>query len=98
MVMVPKKDGTMWLCIDFRKVNSLVCFDADPMPQVEDLPEWMVGLKFISTRCGEAVLANTCRSKSPREDHLFSPHGGFISSFRCCLSAQSGSNVPVPNG
>jgi hypothetical protein len=36
-VPVPKKDGTIRLCGDFRDVNSQLEFDRYPIPRVEDL-------------------------------------------------------------
>ena len=38
-VMVPKPDGKMRLCIDFRQLNEISKFDAFPMATVEDLLE-----------------------------------------------------------
>ncbi|KAF7646136.1 hypothetical protein LDENG_00192630 [Lucifuga dentata] len=32
MVMVPKKDGTQRPCVDFRKLNAVSQFDANPIP------------------------------------------------------------------
>ena len=37
VVMVRKKDGTVSFCIDFRKLNRVVIFDPEPMPNPEHL-------------------------------------------------------------
>lgn len=37
--IVPKKDGSLHLCIDFRKVNAVAKFVVFPMPGVEDMTE-----------------------------------------------------------
>ena len=37
VVMVRKKDGTVRFCIDFRKLNRVVIFDPEPMPNPEHL-------------------------------------------------------------
>jgi len=37
IVMVPKSDGTLWLCTDFRKVNTVTVPDPFPLLRVEDL-------------------------------------------------------------
>ncbi|GAA6088180.1 uncharacterized protein LOC116373668 [Tachysurus ichikawai] len=39
IVIVPKKDGTLHVCIDFRKLNAQSRFDAYPMPRIDDLLE-----------------------------------------------------------
>ncbi|XP_041945156.1 uncharacterized protein LOC121707019 [Alosa sapidissima] len=49
VVLVPKKDGTIRFCIDFRKVNSQSHFDAYPMPRLEDLIERLGKASFITT-------------------------------------------------
>ncbi|GFO13476.1 reverse transcriptase [Plakobranchus ocellatus] len=37
IVVVKKKDGSMRLCIDFRKLNAVTVFDAENIPRMEDL-------------------------------------------------------------
>ncbi|GFO48475.1 reverse transcriptase [Plakobranchus ocellatus] len=37
IVVVWKKDGSMRLCIDFRKLNAITVFDAENIPRQEDL-------------------------------------------------------------
>ncbi|GFO04946.1 Zinc finger protein [Plakobranchus ocellatus] len=37
IVVVKKKDGSMRLCIDFRKLNAITVFDAENIPLQEDL-------------------------------------------------------------
>lgn len=37
IVILPKKDGTLRVCMDFRKLNAASQFDAYPMPRIEDL-------------------------------------------------------------
>uniref|UniRef100_K7EX43 Gypsy retrotransposon integrase-like protein 1 n=1 Tax=Pelodiscus sinensis TaxID=13735 RepID=K7EX43_PELSI len=49
IVLVPKSDGTMRFCIDFRKVNAISRFDAYPMPRVNELLERLGKAHYIST-------------------------------------------------
>ena len=37
IVIVPKKDGTIRLCVDYQKLNSVSRFDAYPMPRVDEM-------------------------------------------------------------
>ena len=36
IVMVPKPDGTLKFCIDYRKVNAVTKTDSYPIPRLED--------------------------------------------------------------
>lgn len=49
VVLVPKKDGTMRLCADYRKINKVTKVDAFPMPRIDDLIDGLAGAKYIST-------------------------------------------------
>ncbi|KYO42099.1 hypothetical protein Y1Q_0002741 [Alligator mississippiensis] len=49
IVVVPKPDGKIRLCVDFRKVNAIVKFDAYPMPRVDELVENVDQARYIST-------------------------------------------------
>ncbi|KYO47687.1 hypothetical protein Y1Q_0019774 [Alligator mississippiensis] len=48
-VPVAKPDGSLRLCIDFRKLNALTTFDAFPMPYVSHLIERIGEARYIST-------------------------------------------------
>ena len=49
IVLVRKKDGGLWFCIDFRWLNSWTKKDAYPLPQMQETMESMVGARFFST-------------------------------------------------
>ena len=48
VVLVPKKDGSVRFCIDFRKLNKVTEFDAEPMPNMEEVINGMSGNKFFT--------------------------------------------------
>jgi len=48
IVMVPKSDGTLRLCTDFRKVNAITQPDPYPLPRVEDLLDRLGHAKFLT--------------------------------------------------
>ncbi|XP_019375045.1 PREDICTED: uncharacterized protein LOC109299027 [Gavialis gangeticus] len=49
IVAVPKPDGKIRLCVDYRKVNAMAKFDACPIPRVDELVESVRQTNYIST-------------------------------------------------
>ena len=49
VVLVHKKDGGLWFCIDFHRLNSRTKKDAYPIPRMQETMESMVGAQFFST-------------------------------------------------
>jgi len=47
-VLVPKADGSLRFCTDFRKVNSITVADAFPLPRMEDCIDCLGGAKYIT--------------------------------------------------
>ena len=48
IVLVPKKDGLVRICIDFRRLNKVTEFDAEPMPNTEEIINRMSGHKYFT--------------------------------------------------
>ena len=49
IVLVNKKDGTTRFCVNYRKVNSVTCKDAYPLPRVDDTLDTLSGSNWFST-------------------------------------------------
>ena len=49
IVLVPKPDGSVRFCNDYRKLNDVSEFDAYPMPRVDDLIDSLGHARFITT-------------------------------------------------
>lgn len=47
-VTVPKGDGTIRVCLNFRKVNKVSKFDNYPLPRVSELLEKLGGSQYLS--------------------------------------------------
>ena len=49
MVVVQKKDRSLHLCVDYRRLNAVSRVDPYPMPRVDDLIDRVGKAHFIST-------------------------------------------------
>ena len=49
LVAVKKKDSSLRLCVDYRRLNSLSKMDAYPIPRVDDLIDRVGGAPYITT-------------------------------------------------
>ena len=49
VVIVPKKDGSIRLCVDYRKLNSVTLPDRFPLPRMDDLLHAAKSTRFMST-------------------------------------------------
>ena len=49
VVIVPKPDGTIRFCVDYRKVNRVTKMDAYPIPSMERMIDKVASAKYIST-------------------------------------------------
>jgi hypothetical protein len=41
MLLVEKKDGTQWMCVDYRSLNEVTIKNKYPLPRIEDLFDQM---------------------------------------------------------
>lgn len=49
LVLVPKKDGSLRLCLNFRKLTTVCKFDPYPMPRIDEQVERIGRARYIST-------------------------------------------------
>jgi hypothetical protein len=48
VLFVEKKDGTQWMCVDYRSLNEVTNKNKYPLPQIEDLLNQMKGASVFS--------------------------------------------------
>ena len=49
MVLIREKDGGLWFCIGFQRLNTRTKKDSYPLPQMQETMESLVGAQFFST-------------------------------------------------
>ncbi|KRH92925.1 LTR retrotransposon, partial [Pseudoloma neurophilia] len=49
IVPIPKKDGSVRLCLDFRPLNRVTVKDQYPIPRIDDIIEALAKAKYFST-------------------------------------------------
>ena len=48
ILFVPKKDGTLRMCVDYRKLNDITIKDRYPLPNISELQDRLRGAKFFT--------------------------------------------------
>ena len=48
MLVVKKKDGTLWLCVDYRQMNKMTVKNKYPLPRIDDLFDQLKGASVFS--------------------------------------------------
>ena len=49
VVLVPKKNGEIRFCIDYRKLNAITIRDEYPLPRIDDMLDTFTGSKWFSS-------------------------------------------------
>ena len=49
IVLVPKKDGTLRFCVDYRRLNSITRKDVYPLPRIDDILDTLGGAQYFSS-------------------------------------------------
>ena len=49
IVLVPKKDGSLRFCVDFRRLNAITRKDVYPLPRVEDILDTLGEAKYFTS-------------------------------------------------
>ena len=48
VLFVKKKDGSFWMCIDYRELNKLTLKNRYPLPRIDDLFGQLQGANYFS--------------------------------------------------
>ena len=48
IVVIPKKNGKIWVCVDYRKLNAAIVTDAFPLPFTDRVLDAVAGHEVYS--------------------------------------------------
>ena len=78
IVLVPKKDGTLRFCVDYRRLNSITKKDVYPLPRIDDILDTLGGCKYFSTLDLSSGYWQIEMDKESAEKTAFSTHRGLF--------------------
>ena len=85
IVLVRKKDGSVRMCVDYRKLNAITRKDAFPLPCIDDTLDILSGSKWFSTLDLISGYWQIEVAKEDRDKTAFCTQEGFLS-LKLCLS------------
>lgn len=78
VVMVPKKDGSTRVCVDYRRLNEITINDKYPMPRIDDLLHAAHTTKYMTTLDLKAGYWQVSVKQADRDKTAFvSPFGTY---------------------
>jgi transposase InsO family protein len=78
VVLIPKPDGSIRFCVDYRKLNDITVKDKYPLPRIDDLLDAVQGQKLFSTLdCAAGYWQIPCPPKE-RDKLAFVCHKGLF--------------------
>jgi hypothetical protein len=48
IITVPEKDGTLWMCIDYKALNKITVKNQYPLPKIDNLLEQLQHVKYFT--------------------------------------------------
>ena len=82
VVLVPKKDGNLRFCVDYRKVNAVTKKDVYPLPRVDDILDTLGKAKYFSTLDLASGYWQIEMDPATREKSAFTTHCGLFEFLR----------------
>jgi hypothetical protein len=83
--LVKKPDGSIRVCVDFRKVNNLTIKDAYPLPKIEDIFSKLVNGKYYTSLDLASGYYNVRMDKDSQKYTAFATQWGFFEYTRMAM-------------
>ena len=90
VTLVPKADGSIRFCVDYRKLNQVTKKDRYPLPQLADIHDGMVGATIFSTIDLKSGFHQINVDPNDREKTAFICHKGLFEFVRMPFGLANG--------
>jgi hypothetical protein len=77
IMVVPKKNGKLRICVNFRKLNATTKKDPYPLPFTDEVINIVVGHKVYTFMDGFSRFISINYSRRLAQNHLCDSFGGF---------------------
>jgi len=78
IILVPKKDGSLQFCVDYRNVSEVTHKDAYPIPRIDDALDTLAGSQCFSTLDLKSGSWQVEVGKKHKEKTAFCTHEGLF--------------------
>lgn len=78
LTMVPKKDGSVRICGDYRRLNEVTLKDAYPLPRIQDIFDQLGGAKVFTTIDLKSGYWQVRMQEGSKEKTAISTHRGLF--------------------
>jgi len=78
LTMVPKKDGSVRICGDYRRLNEVTQKDAYPLPRIQDIFDQLGGAKVFTTIDLKSGYWQVKMAEASKEKTAISTHRGLF--------------------
>ena len=78
VVLVPKKDGNLRFCVDYRRINAITKKDVYPLPRIDDILDTLDQARYFSTLDLASGYRQIEMDPATKDKSAFTTHAGLF--------------------